>query len=46
MDIVNYIAAHMGVAYSLFQAGAYNIAPRGLMPYLSAKYDVDFPGYM
>jgi hypothetical protein len=46
MDIVNYFAEHMGFAYSLFQAGLYNVNPRNLMPYLNAKYDIEFPGFM
>jgi hypothetical protein len=46
LDIVNYFAHGMGVGFSLYQSGFYNIAPRGLMPYLNAKYDVEFPGMM
>lgn len=44
MDIVNYFAQSMGFGYSLYQAGLYNFNPRGIMPYLNAKYDLDFPG--
>ncbi len=45
MEIVNYLANGMGLAMALYHAGFYNFNPRGLMPYLSAKYGVEFPGF-
>jgi hypothetical protein len=46
MILVNYIAHAMPLAYAAYQAGFYNISPRGIMPYLTARYGIEFPGFM
>lgn len=45
LEVVNYFAHGMEIGFPLFQAGFYTIMPRGIMPYLSAKYDIEFPGF-
>lgn len=43
MDIVQYFANGLGLAYSLYQSGFYNFSPMGFMPWLNAKFDLDMP---